>query len=198
MLLIFLISILPSLQSVILGGFPFWFDPARDLLLALDNLKKVTLIGPPTGIPGLFYGPYWIWLLSLPLLISRDPRFVVLVVQTLPYLVIFPLLLWQFRRLFTPMTVVALWLLFILAFNKYATFLWNPHLAPLLFLFLTFLAIGKKTLVTALLMGLVSGLILNFHFSFGVAAIGAAFLVTVLDRSLKRIFAVASGVTAAM
>lgn len=189
--LIFLFSIIAPLRSVILGGFPFWFDPARDLLLALDNLKKITLIGPPTGIPGLFYGPYWIWLLGLPLIISRDPRLAVLIALTVPYLIIFPLLLWQFKKIFGVATLFSLWLLFIFAFDKYSTFIWNPHLAPLLFLALVVLLYkGRFGFFT----GFIAGLILNFHFSFGLASIFAAFLFTLSTKSIKKILFFCFGV----
>ena len=63
--LFFLFPLFLSLKNIIQGNIPFWFDNARDFLLALGNLEKPTLIGPPTGIPGVFYGPYWIWLLSI-------------------------------------------------------------------------------------------------------------------------------------
>jgi hypothetical protein len=52
-----------NLYPIIVGNIPFWYDPARDMLSAWDNLHKLTLIGSTSGIPGIFYGPYWIWLL---------------------------------------------------------------------------------------------------------------------------------------
>src|SRR3989344_5586868 len=83
------------LNNIINGSIPFWFDPARDLLMALDNLKKPTLIGPPSGIPGIFYGPYWIWMASFSLIFSKDPRFTAVLVSFLPYFTVFPYILFR-------------------------------------------------------------------------------------------------------
>ena len=77
-----------SLRSVLWGGIPFWSDPARDLLLAWDNLHKISLIGPPGGIPGVFYGPYWLWILSLIQYVSLDPRVVTLTALLIPYFIL--------------------------------------------------------------------------------------------------------------
>src|SRR5258708_8759069 len=110
-----------SLREILSGSIAFWFDPARDLLSALNNLHKLTLIGPTSGIPGIFYGPYWIWLLSFAETISKDPRIIALVVQSVPYLIIFPIILWRYKELFGTPVTIGLWLLFMLSFNSYAT-----------------------------------------------------------------------------
>lgn len=162
-------------QKVLSGNFPFWYDPARDFLLAWDNLSKLTLIGPTSGIPGLFYGPYWIWLLSLGLFFSHDPRFVVFLVLTIPYFIIFPFVLYQFHNLLGLGTVTLLWLFFIFMFGlNYATAPWNPYAAPLLYLILVYLITKTEfelsnfsTKRNSLLAGLLTGLIINFHISFG-------------------------------
>ncbi len=67
-----------------------------------------------------------------------------------------------------------LWLLFIFSFQTYTTFMWNPHLAPLFFLILMYLLItlpsediNIKYLIKILVAGIISGLLLNFHISFG-------------------------------
>src|SRR3989338_476175 len=91
--------LLLALSSVLTGSIPFWFDPGRDLMLASDNLHKLSLIGPPSGIPGFFYGPYWIWLLSLGMLFSRDPKIIAIIVLTIPYFVIFPFALYKLSQL---------------------------------------------------------------------------------------------------
>lgn len=170
-----------SLQSITSGSLPFWYDPARDLLLALDNLKKFTLIGQPTGIPGIFYGPYWIWLLSVGLLFSHDPRFITIIILLFPYFFMFTFILFFFTRIFTRFTILILWVLFFLSFGRYATYLWNPHLAPLLFLTLICLLIfmeldGKKekSIIKIFFAGFINGLIINFHISFGISIFAAS------------------------
>ena len=171
----FALPLTSSLRSVILGTFPFWFDPARDLLLAWGNINKITLIGPPSGIPGIFYGPYWVWWLSTSMVISKDPRWVDFMTLTLPYFTIFPFILYKFHRIFGKIVVVILWLLFIFAFQNYTTYIWNPHLAPLITLIIMYLLISInyydqniiKTILKILFAGICLGLLINFHISFG-------------------------------
>lgn len=162
-------------KTVFAGNFPFWYDPARDFLQGIDNLHKLTLIGPTSGIPGIFYGPYWIWLISFGLLFSHDPRVVIFIIATLPYFVILPIILYQFREIFSFTGCIIIWLLLIFSTGqRYATNAWNPHPAPLLFSILIYLIIfipvAQKRYIKYLwylLIGIVTGLILNFHISFG-------------------------------
>lgn len=166
---VILTAVVP-LRSVLMGGIPFWYDPGRDFLLAWDNLRKLTLIGPPGGIPGIFYGPYWVWLLSLPMIFTRDPRLVTLFAITLPYLVFFPLILWKLRPYFGALAPFILWALFLANFDSYLTFPWSPYLAALVFLVLSYLIRQKKS---AFFVGVVCALVPNFNFSFGVTIIFA-------------------------
>src|SRR6185369_11815759 len=125
-----LLSVLPLfdiLHKIGSGDFALWYDPARDLFSALTNLQKPTLIGPPSGIPGVFYGPYWIWLLSFAEIISRNVRVVTIIVETIPYAVVFPFFLSRFSKAISLPVLAMLWLLFLLSFNNYYTDLWNPH-----------------------------------------------------------------------
>lgn len=165
-----------GLRSIMLGSFPFWYDPARDFLLALGNIEKLTLIGPTSGIPGIFYGPHWIWLISFGLLFSHDPRVVIFIIQTIPYLLIVPLLLMSMPKLADRKVFVVLWIFFVLSFGlNYGTFPWNPHIAPFLFILLLFLLtkIRSKHLLRSdfLFMGVcgaIAGTLLNVHISFGI------------------------------
>ncbi len=134
LILLVISPVIISLTDIWKGMIPFWYDPARDFLLALDHLNKPRLIGQETGIPGVFYGPFWIWFLSLGLLISKDPRFVATVVLTVPYFTLFPCVLYQLTKSYGKLVFLILWFLFIFSFRNYSTYLWNPHLAPLILL----------------------------------------------------------------
>jgi len=192
---IFLAILFPfamSLRDIISASIPFWFDPARDLLLALSNLDKLTLIGQPTGIQGVFYGPYWIWALSLSLFISKDPRIVVFLVQALPYFTLFPWLLWKLCAPLGKHVFVLLWLLFIFSYRTYTTYLWNPHLAPLLLLALLYLVSKvhhqKKTRVLSFLsIGFLIGLIVNLNMAFGVAVMLSVLLFELFFKGNKKV-----------
>jgi hypothetical protein len=160
--------------TIISGNIPFWYDPARDMLSAWDNLHKLTLIGSTSGIPGIFYGPYWIWFLSIPVFFSKDPRFATLVTSFVPYMFFLPLVLSLFRKYFNKYILLTLWILFILGAKSYVLFIWNPNNSPLLFLLATYLilsAVGKEKFFSCLkqifLAGIVSGLALNINIAFG-------------------------------
>ncbi|MBI5356972.1 hypothetical protein HZB78_05205 [Candidatus Collierbacteria bacterium] len=70
-----------TLPSIISGNFTFVFDMGRDQLWTRNmvELKRPTLIGPWGSIAGVFFGPLWFYLLSIPYLIfNGDPRAAVL------------------------------------------------------------------------------------------------------------------------
>ena len=191
--LLFVLPLLVSLKDILTGSIPFWYDPARDFLSALDNLRKPTLLGPPTGIPGVFYGPYWIWLISSGLFISKDPRFIAIVYQFVPYFTIFPYVLFKVTKSFGKAVFPLLWLLFIFSYKNYTTYLWNPHLAPLIFLVLVYILINanfaprsRGQYLKLVLLGFLSGLLTNFHMAFGVATTLATFLYIARTTQLKK------------
>lgn len=54
------------LAGILAGTFGFTHDQGRDLLAAWAVVHdKLTLIGPTTGLAGVFHGPLWYWLLSI-------------------------------------------------------------------------------------------------------------------------------------
>jgi len=180
---LFLFTLIVCLPRIVIGNIPWWFDPGRDMLLSLGNLKKFTLIGPPTGIPGVFYGVWWIWALSLSQLISLDPRVAAFLVAFLPYAILMP---WFCKKLFNIKIAIILWTLFICTFYGYATALWNVHPAPLVFLIVVYFLV-KKFPKNVLLIGFLVGQAINFNVSFGSAIFfGAiAYLVILLLKNSK-------------
>ncbi len=171
-----IVAFLIIVKPIIEGNIPFWYDPARDLLMAWDHLGKPTLIGPTSGIPGIFYGPHWIWLLSIGIAISKDPRFIVFLILTLPYFILLPLSIMKLRgKLVDLKTMMSIWILSIFVLGNYANQIWSPNLAPLLFfslltlLYLTPNALEKINTIRFFLMGLIQGLLLQHQISFGVA-----------------------------
>lgn len=188
----FLLTIVIHLKYITDGGIAFWYDPARDMLLGLANLQKVTLIGPPSGIPNVFYGPYWIWLISIALLINKDPRFVTFFVVGIPYFTIFPYILYKMSKILTKSVAVIIWLLVTLSFS-YDTQLWNPHLAPLIYLgfIYSFLTIdfeknNVKNSLKIFATGIAAGLLMNFHLSFGIGIVVSGILSFFLELKINR------------
>lgn len=69
LLILYLIVLLGSflrLQGVFTNSFAFTYDVGRDMLALWDIVyfHKITLIGATTGLPGIFYGPWWYFLLT--------------------------------------------------------------------------------------------------------------------------------------
>ncbi|MEK7127301.1 MAG: hypothetical protein AAB838_01080 [Patescibacteria group bacterium] len=188
-----------SLRSVLWGGIPFWSDPARDLLLAWDNLHKISLIGPPGGIPGVFYGPYWLWLNSLVLVFTKDPRFCSLFVILIPYFTLFPLLFWKLGKFIGRGPVVLIWLIFMLAYGSfYTTFIWQPYLVPILLAALVYIS-ASNILNKPLMVGIMAAMLVNFHLSFGIVtclSVSLLFFVTwlVKDRKIKTLILYIAGI----
>lgn len=189
-IVLFIIPFFIITEPVIKGAIPFWYDPGRDLLMAWDNLKKISLIGPTSGIPGIFYGPQWIWLLSIGVAISKDPRVVLFLIISLPYFVGIPLAIYFLNKsLLEKLTVPSMWILAIFCFSSYITQIWSPNLAPLLlFILLTLFYKTKeireeRNIKRFMIMGLIYGLLLNHHISLGVV-----FLVTWIIYFLTTFF----------
>ncbi len=184
---VFALPFVFAMRDVFSLSTPFWYDPARDLLLAQENLQHIRLIGSTTGIPGVFYGPYWLWTLSLALVLTYHPSLITFLTLTLPYMLLLPLVLIRLRKKIPNFPVIGVWLLFILGFSQYATQLWNPHPAPLLTFLFTYLAISlsfrdfsKRNIATIVCTGFVAGLLANFHLSFGIGLMvaGSVFATT--------------------
>ncbi len=151
-------------RNVFLGGMPFWYDPARDLTLAGDMFQKFSFLGQPSGIPGFFYPPHWIWWLFTLLHVSPDPRVITFLAIALPYLFLFPLGLWLLRHRITQAGVVLILSVFILKYDNYFTQLWNLNLAPLILLWLI-VAFDRKKIF---FLGALSGLLLSVDFALGI------------------------------
>ncbi|MBI4215552.1 MAG: hypothetical protein HY602_02410, partial [Parcubacteria group bacterium] len=88
-----------TLPTIINGRFTFAFDMGRDLLWVRNmvELKKPTLIGPWGSIGGVYFGPLWYYLLSVPYIIfNGDPRAAVAVPLAANLLTI--IIGWSFLR----------------------------------------------------------------------------------------------------
>ena len=64
--LIVLIGAFLRLQGVFTNSFAFTYDVGRDMLALYNivHLHKISLIGATTGLPGVFYGPWWYLMLT--------------------------------------------------------------------------------------------------------------------------------------
>lgn len=71
--IIFITAALLRFPLIAQGFFAFTTDQGRDLLAVKDMVENLnlTLIGPTTGLPGIFYGPWWYYFLSPLFFISQ-------------------------------------------------------------------------------------------------------------------------------
>src|ERR1035437_9037364 len=97
--IIVLIGAFLRLQGVFTNSFAFTYDVGRDML-ALWNiayLHRIPLIGATTGLPGVFYGPWWYFLLTpFFIIFSGNPQGIAFVMSLIGILsIIFAFILGQ-------------------------------------------------------------------------------------------------------
>ena len=70
--LIFIFGFLVRAIEVLTNNYIFLFDQGRDYLVVKEIVlnHKLTLIGASTGLHGIFSGPFWYYLLTIPSLFA--------------------------------------------------------------------------------------------------------------------------------
>ncbi len=190
------------LQGVITNSFAFTYDVGRDML-ALWNiayLHKVSLIGATTGLPGVFYGPWWYYLLTpFFIAVSGSPQgiaFVMSLVGILSIILVFIL----GKKLGGNLLGVCLSSIVSISgiFIFLSSQIWNPNIVPLfvilvlLVLFKIYLPDKKNKSKYYFLLGLILTLIIDLEIVFGLLlSIGIIFSVVFTVKrkiSIKPIF----------
>jgi hypothetical protein len=174
--LLFLLTFFPRSVEVLNQNPVFGFDQGRDYLAAKSIIAdhKITLIGAElgagsAGLSGIFQGPGFFYLLTIPfILFNGNPAggtVLMLILSILAVIVGFML----GRKLFGKIGGLIAALLIAIApiFISQARFIWNPH-APTLFILLTFyflyLAIQGKRNIFIFLTAFFAGFIYNLEF----------------------------------
>lgn len=159
------------------GFFAYTFDQGRDLLEVskiVDDFN-LTLIGPTTGLQGIFYGPWWYYFLSPIFFITGgNPLAMTLVFATIGEVTV--VLLYLLTKKITGIIPVALAVAAISAMSQpfitSSSQMWSPSLVlPLMvvYVFLLTKIFKKPKPLLFLLLGLISGLILDSGAAFGAA-----------------------------
>ncbi len=125
------IGFLLRAQEMLSHNFLFLIDQGRDMMAVKDIVYNhhLTLIGPYTSLTGVFQGPIWYYLLSIPtFILNGDPWGAVVLMLTISMALIIISFIFM-RKLFDEKT--ALVTSFLLAISpeaiSAATYSWNPH-----------------------------------------------------------------------
>lgn len=165
---------------------PSNYDTGRDLLVVKDIVvnKNPTLIGPTTGVPGVFHGVWWYYFLAIPFwLMSGDPRSSTLAVGVWGILgIVFAYL--AFKEVFGKKRfgLVAAGLVTVLShYIGASTSASNPNLIPPsvpVWLFLAYRTIkdNERKWYISFGLGLVSGFIFEANFAAGAFLLLASLL----------------------
>lgn len=73
LLFVVVIGLIINLLPIFLGIFPITFDQGRDFLWVKNQVdfRQPSLIGPAGSLRGVFFGPGWFWLLTVPYLLFQ-------------------------------------------------------------------------------------------------------------------------------
>jgi len=175
--IIFSVLIIGIIYRLILSGggnFIFNMDNARDMVDVREMvvLKHFRLIGPNSAIEGVFNGPGWYYLLSIPFVFSGGNPYASILME----IMLWALGGWFLLKLvarwgtFSVIMVGSIWIAsnFILLSSQYA---FNPNpvifLTPvLIYLLEKYLEKGEKK--TSILLFLLTGLFLHFEMAAGI------------------------------
>lgn len=175
-IIILVCAILLRFPLVIQGFFAFTYDQGRDLLEVqkLVGEHDPILIGPTTGLPGIFYGPWWYYFLGPIFLISGgNPTVITAIFGAIGILTIF--LLYLLIKKITANVPVSLAVAAVAAMSQpfitSSSQIWSPSLVlPLMISYVFFLALifEKPQPWKFLALGITSGLVMDSGAAFGV------------------------------
>lgn len=181
-LLFIVVGILLRGEETYSHNFLFLMDQGRDMLAVKGIVydHHLTLIGPYTSLQGVFQGPLWYYLLSIPtFLFNGDPWGGVVLMFLISLSVLLVVYFWT-KRYFGEKA--ALFALFLFAISPEAiaaaTYTWNPHpmwLLLVVYIFSIF-SINQKNIKSNLLLW--PTIFLMFHFQTALAVF--IFLSTVI------------------
>lgn len=174
--IILILGALLRIPLVAQGFFAFTYDQGRDLLAVKQIIEthKLTLIGPTTGLPGIFYGPWWYYFL-VPLFIASKGNPVAITLDFAVIGIANILLTFLLIRKITKNNPIALGAAFIVsmshAFITASSQIWSPSLAlPVMLLYIYSLVkiTEKPRKLWFFISGLSAALVMETGAAFGI------------------------------
>lgn len=172
-----LLGLYLRIGGIITNSFAFTYDVGRDLLEVQKIVQEfdIPLIGQTTGLGGLYYGPWWYYILTPPFIATGGNP------QGIAFFMAFVGILTIICAYYLGRTISGKGLGVILAgfvsFSQvligYSNQIWNPNIAPF-FLILLFIVMfsyfknEKKEIARNFLIGFILGIILDAEIVFGV------------------------------
>jgi 4-amino-4-deoxy-L-arabinose transferase-like glycosyltransferase len=165
------------LHGIFSNSFAFTYDVGRDLLATKNIVENhdVMLIGPTTGLEGLFYGPVWYYILAVPFVLSGgNPQFIAFFIALtgIAAVTIGFFVGKKIDGIFLGF-VFASFLAFSPAVIEYGTQIWSPDLIPFFMvsaIFVLSLIFQKKVMkynVLFFFLGLLLSLVTDMEIVFG-------------------------------
>ncbi len=133
-----IVSLLFRLLAIQNYNFAFTWDQARDLI----DLRRLVfghtplLVGPTTGLTGVFVGPFWYYFNALPFLLSQGDPASAVIWLIASYLSAAVFIFWQYRKFFPFNLFFALLFVFASIYFHTTHYSLNPNLLPIFFLIL--------------------------------------------------------------
>lgn len=189
--LLFLIILIGSwsrLSGIFTNSFGYTYDVGRDLLAVQQIVvyHKIPLIGATTGMEGVFYGPWWYYILTIPFIISGgNPQGIAIFIALTGIFSIFlafvigrkisgNFLGISFASLisFSPMMV------------GFTAQIWNPNLIPffmIIFLLLVYKVFNQNASgIIFLALGLILGLSIETEIVFGLLMLMSSIFMSII------------------
>lgn len=173
LVLILLAGFYLRIGGVLSSSFAFTYDVGRDMLeLAKISKFDIPLIGPTTGLAGLYYGPWWYYILTPAFLLSKgNPQGVAFfMVLTGLVTIVFGYLLGKLGSGKNLGLVIASFISLSTVMIGISNQIWNPNVIPLLVTLVLLLLVileRKKSLWINLSIGFFLGLIFDLEIVFG-------------------------------
>lgn len=208
LLIIILLGAYLRLPGIFGNYFAFTYDVGRDMLALWDivHAHKLLLIGFTTGLPGVFYGPWWYYLLLFPYILSfGNPQGVALTMGLVGIATVFFGFLFgkKVGGYFLGISFAAL-IAVSPALISLSSQIWNPNISPLFIIFCLWTLYkiyskDKPKLRYYFTLGLLITLIIDLEIVFGLLlAVGLTLSVLVIKNKkiqLKSIVFFLAGAT---